>query len=45
MSIEERSILELLIFSYLVGELEMNPIPARKKVESMTDEEIENFLS
>ena len=44
MSREERSILQQLIFTYLIGEMEMGPIPAQKKVESMTDEEIERFF-
>lgn len=44
MNREERTILESMVFTYLVGEMEMNPIPARKKVENMTDEEIEKFL-
>lgn len=44
MSREERTMLESIVFAYLVGEMEMNPIPARKKVENMTDEEIEKFL-
>nr|DAJ04984.1 MAG TPA: hypothetical protein [Bacteriophage sp.] len=44
MSREERTFLESIVFTYLVGEMEMNPIPARKKVENMTDEEIEKFL-
>ena len=44
MSREERTMLESIVFAYLIGEMEMNPIPARKKVENMTDEEIEKFL-
>lgn len=30
MNREERTILESMVFTYLVGETEMNPIPARK---------------
>lgn len=30
MNREERTILESMVFTYLVGEMEMNPIPARK---------------
>ena len=44
MSREERTTLESIVFAYLVGEMEMNSIPARKKVENMTDEEIEKFI-
>lgn len=44
MSREERIMLESIVFAYLIGEMKMNPIPARKKVENMTDEEIKKFL-
>lgn len=42
---EERAILEQIVFAYLVGEREWSPIKARAKVESMTDEELDNFVS
>lgn len=32
MNREERTILESMVFTYLVGEMEMNPIQARKKL-------------
>lgn len=41
---ERRSILELIVFTYLVGESEWSPINARAKVEKMTDEELEKFV-
>lgn len=41
---ERRLILEQIVFAYLVGEREWNPIRARKKVESMTDKELEDFV-
>lgn len=44
MNREERTMLESIVFTYLVGEMKMNPIPARKEVENMTDEEIKKFL-
>lgn len=43
-NMEERGILESIVFAYLVSEKEMTPIQARKTVETMTDEEIEKFL-
>lgn len=42
---EERTILETIVFAYLVGEREWSPIRARAKVESMTDQELDNFVS
>ena len=45
MTREERLILEQIVFTYLIGELEWSPIRARAKVESMTDEELDNFVS
>ena len=44
MNREERTFLESITFTYLVGELEWDPIKARRKVETMTDEELEKFL-
>ena len=44
MSREERHSLESIVFAYLVGEMAMEPIRARKTVENMTDAEIEKFL-
>ena len=41
---ERRFILEQIVFAYLVGEREWNPINARAKVEKMTDEELEKFV-
>lgn len=41
---EERTILETIVFAYLVGEREWSPIRARAKVESMTDQELEDFV-
>jgi hypothetical protein len=41
---KEIQILRNIVFAYFLGELEMDPIQARKKVDSMTDEEIEKFL-
>jgi hypothetical protein len=41
---KEIQILRNIVFTYFLGELEMDPIQARKKVDSMTDEEIEKFL-
>ena len=42
---EERTILETIVFAYLVGECNWSPISARKKVESMTYEEAMNMPS
>lgn len=42
---EERLILEQIVFAYLVGECEWSPISARRKVESMTDQELGDFIS
>ena len=44
MNREERTFLESITFAYLVGELEWDPINARRKVETMTDQELEKFL-
>lgn len=40
----ERSILENIVFSFMVGELGIEPITARKEVERMTDEQLEKFI-
>lgn len=45
MSKEERTILETIVFAYLVGECEWSPIKARSKVESMTDQELDEFIN
>ena len=45
MSKEERTILETIVFAYLVGECEWSPIKARAKVESMTNQELEDFVN
>lgn len=45
MTREERFFMENLVFTYLVGEEEMEPINARAKVEKMTDEELKKFLA
>lgn len=45
MSKEERAILETIVFAYLVGECEWSPIKARSKVESMTDQELDEFIN
>lgn len=42
---EERAILETILFSYLIGECNWSPIKARVKVESMTDQELEDFVN
>lgn len=42
---EERTILETIVFAYLVGECEWSPVRARAKVESMTDQELDEFIS
>ena len=44
MTAEERTLFETLVYAYLIAEMGMMPLQARKKVESMTDEEIESFL-
>nr|DAR06249.1 MAG TPA: hypothetical protein [Caudoviricetes sp.] len=41
---ERRHILEDIAFGYMIGELEMEPITARRKAEEMTDEELEKFI-
>lgn len=41
---EERAILETIVFAYLVGECNWSPVRARAKVESMTDQELEDFV-
>lgn len=41
---EERVILETIVFAYLVGECNWSPVRARAKVESMTDQELEDFV-
>lgn len=41
----ERIALESIVFAYLVGEMEMNPISARRKVDNMTDEELKKFIN
>ena len=40
----ERSILENMVFAFMVGELGIEPITARKEVEKMTDEQLEKFI-
>ena len=42
---EERTILETIVFAYLVGECNWSPIRARAKVESMTYEELNDFVN
>lgn len=44
MNREDRHVLESIVFAYFVGEMEMEPITARRKVDSMTDEELEKFV-
>lgn len=44
MNREARSILESIVFAYFVGEMEMEPTAARRKVDNMTDQELEKFL-
>lgn len=41
---EERTILEQIVFAYLVGECCWTPIRARRKVETMTDQELDEFV-
>lgn len=40
----ERSILENMVFAFMVGELGIEPITARKEVEKMTDKQLEKFI-
>lgn len=42
---EKRTILETIVFAYLVGQCEWSPINARAKVEKMTDQELEDFVN
>ena len=42
---EESTILEAIVFAYLVGERNWSPIRARVKVESMTYEELDEFVN
>lgn len=44
MTAEERALFETLVYTYLISEMGMMPLQARKQVESMADEEIEAFL-
>lgn len=44
MNREDRHVLESIVFAYFVGEMEMEPITARRKVDSMTDEELKKFV-
>ena len=44
MNREERYFLESIVFAYLVGEMETEPIKARKQVEKMTDQELTEFV-
>ena len=44
MNREDRHILESIVFAYFVGEMEMEPITARRKVDNMTDEELKKFV-
>lgn len=41
----ERTTLETIVFAYLIGECNWSPIKARTKVESMTDQELEDFVN
>ena len=43
MNREDRHVLESIVFAYFVGEMEMEPITARRKVDSMTDEELKKI--
>lgn len=45
MTREERLFFEQVVFTYLIGELEWEPIRARRKVEEMTDEELDKFVN
>lgn len=42
---EERTTLETIVFAYLVGQCNWSPIRARAKVESMTYEELDEFVN
>lgn len=42
---EERTILETIVFAYLIGERGWSPVRARAKVESMTYEELDEFAN
>lgn len=44
MNREDRHVLESIVFAYFVGEMEMEPITARRKVDSMTDEDLKKFV-
>lgn len=44
MNREDRHVLKSIVFAYFVGEMEMEPITARRKVDSMTDEELKKFV-
>lgn len=44
MNREDRHVLESIVFAYFVGEMEMEPITARRKADSMTDEELKKFV-
>lgn len=44
MNREDRHVLESIVFAYFFGEMEMEPITARRKVDSMTDEELKKFV-
>ena len=44
MNREDRHVLESIVFAYFVGEMEMEPITARRKVDSITDEELKKFV-
>ena len=44
MNREDRHVLESIVFAYFVGEMELEPITARRKVDSMTDEELKKFV-
>ena len=41
---EERRILEEIVFAYLIGECGWPPVTARRKVEEMTDQELDDFV-
>ena len=45
MTREERTILETIVFAYLIGERGWSPVRARMKVESMTDQELDEFVN
>ena len=44
MNREDRHVLESIVFAYFVGEMKLEPITARRKVDSMTDEELKKFV-